>query len=252
MGKEIDNHVAKLDLDSSGFLKGAEEVLKAIGKLETALEFKGAEKGVANVSSAIDSMQARVSGTLADTVSQMSAFTGSVSQAASTAVSSMNTVLAAVDGAASSVASSVTASAVCEHDANHVYSETVDTICEVTVKPTPESAGSGTYTAVFSAPMFASQVKNAAIPYVPLSIKSVSVNGSAVSVKLNGDVPADAVLAAAAYSQNGAMLRTALLKPTGNTAELTLNTGGAAYVKVFLITEDAYTPLCESIQRTVE
>ena len=148
--------------------------------------------------------------------------------------------------------SSVTASAVCEHDANHVYSETVDTICEVTVKPTPESAGSGTYTAVFSAPMFASQVKNAAIPYVPLSIKSVSVNGSAVSVKLNGDVPADAVLAAAAYSQNGAMLRTALLKPTGNTAELTLNTGGAAYVKVFLIAEDAYAPLCESIQKTVE
>lgn len=111
MGKEIDNHVAKLDLDSSGFLKGAEEVLKAIGKLETALEFKGAEKGFASVVDAVDSMRARVSGTLADTVSQMSAFTGSVSQAASTAVSSMNTVLAAVDGAASSVASSVTASA---------------------------------------------------------------------------------------------------------------------------------------------
>ena len=111
MGKEIDNHVAKLDLDSSGFLKGAEEVLKAIDKLETALEFKGAEKGFANVADAVSSMQARVSGTLADTVSQMSAFTGSVSQAASTAVSSMNTVLAAVDGAASSVANSVTASA---------------------------------------------------------------------------------------------------------------------------------------------
>ena len=27
---------------------------------------------------------------------------------------------------------------------------------------------------------------------------------------------------------------------------------GAAYVKVFLIKEDAYTPLCESIQKTVE
>ena len=42
-----------------------------------------------------------------------------------------------------------------------------------------------------------------------------------MGVKLNGDVPADAVLAAAAYSQNGAMLRTALLKPTGNTASCT-------------------------------
>lgn len=111
MGKEIDNHVAKLDLDSSGFLKGAEEVLKAIGKLETALEFKGAEKGFTAVADAVSSMQARVSGTLADTVSQMSSFTGSVTQAASTAVSSMNTVLAAVDGAASSVANSVTTNA---------------------------------------------------------------------------------------------------------------------------------------------
>ena len=111
MGKEIDNHVAKLDLDSSGFLKGAEEVLKAIGKLETALEFKGAEKGFTSVADAVSSMQARVSGTLADTVSQMSSFTGSITQAASTAVSSMNTVLAAVDGAASSVANSVTTSA---------------------------------------------------------------------------------------------------------------------------------------------
>ncbi|MBR4444894.1 MAG: leucine-rich repeat protein, partial [Solobacterium sp.] len=59
--------------------------------------------------------------------------------------------------------SSVTAKAVCEHDANHVITETVKTTVK-TIDATCETAGSTTYTATFTNELFSEQSKVVEIP----------------------------------------------------------------------------------------
>ena len=59
--------------------------------------------------------------------------------------------------------SSVTAKAICEHDANHVITETVKTTVKI-VDATCEIAGSTTYTATFSNALFSEQTKTVEIP----------------------------------------------------------------------------------------
>ena len=61
MSREVDNRIAKMDLDGSGFINGAKKVQSAITELEQALQFKGAEKGAENVSSSVNSMQKSIS-----------------------------------------------------------------------------------------------------------------------------------------------------------------------------------------------
>ncbi|MBR4445031.1 MAG: DUF4214 domain-containing protein [Solobacterium sp.] len=59
--------------------------------------------------------------------------------------------------------SSVTAKAICEHDASHVITETVNTTVK-TVDATCETAGSTTYTAAFTNELFSEQTKVVEIP----------------------------------------------------------------------------------------
>ena len=54
MSREVENRITKMDLDGSGFIRGAKKVEDAIAKLEDALQFKGAEAGVSRLSAAIN------------------------------------------------------------------------------------------------------------------------------------------------------------------------------------------------------
>lgn len=108
MGKEIENHVTRMDLDSSGFLKGSQEVLKAIEKLESALAFKGATKGaehIANVvsttlPSAFNTGKNSAESFASSTEAALVHMSSTISDTLNTAVSSLASQFSALEAAA--------------------------------------------------------------------------------------------------------------------------------------------------------
>ena len=58
----------------------------------------------------------------------------------------------------------VTATMVCDNDATHVVTEETETTYKVTIEPTSESAGEGTYTAAFENSGFETQTRKVEIP----------------------------------------------------------------------------------------
>ncbi len=104
--------------------------------------------------------------------------------------------------------STVTATRVCAHDASHFETETVNTTYAVTVRPTVNAEGTGTYTADFSNSAFALQTKT-------VSIDKLAGYPITVGKKLGGD---DAVITETLTEDYGAIVtRTADEAPEGYT-----------------------------------
>ena len=66
--------------------------------------------------------------------------------------------------------SKVTAERVCNINAEHKETETVDATSEVTTQPTETEAGVRTYTATFANPAFVTQTKTVAIPKLKYNV----------------------------------------------------------------------------------
>ncbi|MBQ9492996.1 MAG: InlB B-repeat-containing protein, partial [Oscillibacter sp.] len=82
-------------------------------------------------------------------------------------------------------------------------------------------------------------------------ISGVTVSGNTVTVRFNQKVQKGEVVAVAAYSEQGQMLRCALLDTADDTtAALTLNTSGAAYLNAFLLSADN-VPLCGPFRKAL-
>ncbi len=62
---------------------------------------------------------------------------------------------------------SVTARAVCSRNGEHILTETAKSAYAVTLEPTTEAEGQGTYTAAFTDPVLGTAVKTVPIPRIP-------------------------------------------------------------------------------------
>ena len=84
----------------------------------------------------------------------------------------------------------------------------------------------------------------------PYGVRNVTVDGNNVSVSLFNSTQSHVTAVVAAYSEQGQILRCALQDSvTENAVNLTLDTDGAAYLKVFLLDSQTYRPLSKAYKK---
>ncbi|MBQ9412772.1 MAG: hypothetical protein IJU29_06725 [Oscillospiraceae bacterium] len=82
-----------------------------------------------------------------------------------------------------------------------------------------------------------------------ISIQGIVIDGNVVTVTLSGNVSETCTLVVASYSDGEKMIGAVAADAVSGSTSVTLNTGGAKYLKAFLVDSKTQSPICESLRR---